>query len=50
MLLDRYILMIFCILFLIVRIRFYFDISELVMLYLDIVRVCVYVWLIFLIF
>lgn len=50
MLLDRYILMIFCILFLIVRIRFYLDISELVMLYLDIVRVCVYVWLIFLIF
>lgn len=50
MLLDRYILMIFCILFLIVRIRFYLDISELVMLFLDIVRVCVYVWLIFLIF
>lgn len=48
--LDRYILMIFCILFLIVRIRFYLDISESVMLFLDIVRVCVYVWLIFLIF
>lgn len=50
MFLDRYILMIFCILFLIVRIRFYLDIIELVMLFLDIVRVCVYVWLIFLIF